>query len=117
MKKTRPSAKNTHRSVVQVDPCSAGAVVLHERPDEAQPEGALKQELGLPLVLGQAEEGHVSEVLLGRLQEELRPLLLRDRGHVVAAHQAQVRQHAHLHTEHGKGSEGSEEISQSEEKK
>lgn len=114
MKKTRPSAKNTHRSVVQVDPCGTGAVVLHERPDEAQPEGALKQELGLPLVLGQAEEGHVSEVLLGRLQEELRPLLLRDRGHVVAAHQAQVRQHAHLHTEHGTGSE---EISKSKEKK
>lgn len=87
---------NAYRGVVKVDPCCARAVVLHERPDEAQPEGPLEQELGLPLVLGQAEEGHVPEVLLGRLQEELGPLLLRHRGHVVAAHQAQVGQHAHL---------------------
>lgn len=86
----------TYRGVVQVDPCCTCAVVLHERPDEAQPEGPLEQELGLPLVLGEAKEGHVPEVLLGRLQQELGSLLLRHCGHVVAAHQAQVGQHAHL---------------------
>lgn len=81
---------NTDRSVVQVHPCSPGAVVLHERPDEAQPEGPLEEELGFPLVLGQTVEGHVSQVFLGRLQQELGPLLLWNRGHVVAADETQV---------------------------
>lgn len=69
---------------------------MHEGPDEAQPEGSLKQELGFPLVLCQTKEGHVSQVLLGRLQEKLGPLLLWDSGHVVAADEAQVCQHANL---------------------
>lgn len=90
--------QHTHRGVVQVHTRGPGAVVLHEGPDEAQPKGSLKQELGLPLVLGQTKECHIPEVLLGRVQEELSPLLLRDRGHVVAAHQTQVGQHAHLRT-------------------
>lgn len=55
----------THCGVVQVHPRGPRAVVLHERPDEAQPERPLKQELCLPLVLGQTEEGHISQVLLG----------------------------------------------------
>lgn len=86
----------TNRSIVQVHSRSPGAVVLHEGPDEAQPEGPLKQELGFPLVLRQPKESHVSQILLGRLQEKLGPLLLRDRGHVVAADQAQVCQHTNL---------------------
>lgn len=81
---------STNRGVIQVDACSSSAVVLHEGPDEAQPERPFKQELGLPLVLRQAEEGHVAQVLLGRLQEELGPLLLWNGGHVVAADEAQV---------------------------
>lgn len=75
----------TDRSVVQVHPRSPSAVVLHERPNEAQPEGSFKEELGFPLVLCQAKEGHVSQVLLCRLQEKLSPLLLWNSGHVVAA--------------------------------
>lgn len=89
-------SRSTHRGVVQVDAGCSGAVVLHEGPDEAQPECSFKQELGFPLVLRQAEEGHVSQVLLGRVQEELGPLLLWNGGHVVAAHEAQVRQHTDL---------------------
>lgn len=84
-------SRSTNRGVVQVDAGRSGAVVLHEGPDEAQPECSFKQELGFPLVLRQAEEGHVSQVLLGRVQEELGPLLLWNGGHVVAAHEAQVR--------------------------
>lgn len=53
-------SSSTNRRVVQVHPCSSGAVVLHEGPDEAQPEGPFKQELGFPLVLRQTKEGHVS---------------------------------------------------------
>lgn len=83
-------SRSTNRGVVQVDTCSSSAVVLHEGPDEAQPECSFKQELGLPLELRQAEEGHVSQILLGRLQEELGPLLLWNGGHVVAADEAQV---------------------------
>lgn len=99
---------STYRRIVQVDSCSAGVVVLHERPDEAQPEGSFEQELGFPLVLRQAKEGHVAQVLLGRLQEELGPLLLWNRGHVVAADEAQVRQHAHLQTEEQEVKEGAD---------
>lgn len=50
----------TNRAVVQVHAGGSGAVVLHERPDKAQPEGSFEQELGFPLVLRQTEEGHVS---------------------------------------------------------
>lgn len=83
-------SRSTNRGVVQVHTRSSSAVVLHEGPDEAQPECSFEQELGLPLVLRQAKEGHVSQVLLGRLQEELGPLLLWHSGHVVAADEAQV---------------------------
>lgn len=89
--KYKASGRSTNRGVVQVHACSSGAVVLHEGPDEAQPECSFKQELGFPLVLRQAEEGHVPQVLFGRVQEELGPLLLWNGGHVVATDEAQVR--------------------------
>lgn len=59
-------------------------------------EGALEQILRLPLELRKAVESHVAQVLLGRLQEELRASLLGYRGEVVAADQTEVGQHADL---------------------
>lgn len=82
--------------VVHLHAARPRAVVLHEGPDELQVESPLKQVLSLSLELCQAEEGHVFEVLFGALQQDLRSLVLRDEGHVVAAHQAQVGQHPHL---------------------
>lgn len=72
------------------------AVELREGRDELQVEGALKQILGLALVFGQAEEGHVAQVTLGALQEDGPALLLAHGGDVVAAHQTEIRQHAGL---------------------
>lgn len=63
-----------------------------------QTKGLLEHVLGFPLELRQTKEGHVPEVLLGGFQEKLGPLLLRKRGHIVAADEIQVRQHAHLQT-------------------
>lgn len=82
--------------VVHLHPARPRAVVLHEGPDELQVKSSLKQVLSLSLELCQAEEGHVSEVFFGALQQDLRSLVLWDEGHVVAAHQAQVSQHPHL---------------------
>lgn len=72
------------------------AVDLRESGDEAQAERPLKQVLRLPLKLSQAVESHVLQVAHGAAQKDVVPLALIHGGQVVAAHQAQVSQHAHL---------------------
>lgn len=82
--------------VVQVDAGRTRAVVLHKRSDELEMEGALEKVLRFALKLGQTKEGHVTQVFLGRLQQDLSTLLLGDERHIVASHKAEVSQHAHL---------------------
>ncbi|KAJ0005568.1 hypothetical protein NQD34_015462, partial [Periophthalmus magnuspinnatus] len=72
------------------------AVDLSEGGDEAQAERPLKQVLGLALELGQAIEGHVLEVAHGAAEQDVSTLALIHGGQIVAAHQAEVGQHAHL---------------------
>ncbi|CAG5990114.1 unnamed protein product [Menidia menidia] len=71
-------------------------IQLCEGRDELKAEGLLKEVLGLPLVLGQAKEGHAPKVALGALQKHGPALLLAHDRDVVAAHQAEVGQHAGL---------------------
>lgn len=72
--------------VVQVNAGCTCAVVLHKWSDELEVEGALKKVLRFALKLGQTKEGHVTQVFLGRIQQDLSTLLLGDERHVVAAH-------------------------------
>lgn len=72
------------------------AVDLREGGNKAQVESALEQVLRLALKLGQAVESHVFKVTLGAGQKNGVSLALVHGGEVVAAHQAEVSQHAHL---------------------
>uniref|UniRef100_G3PXX8 Uncharacterized protein n=1 Tax=Gasterosteus aculeatus TaxID=69293 RepID=G3PXX8_GASAC len=82
--------------VGDVDAGGARAVELREGRDELQVEGALEQILGLTLVLSQPEKGHAAQVALGALHEQCPALVLVHGGDVVAAHQAEIGQHAGL---------------------
>lgn len=72
------------------------AVNLCEGGYEPQTESVLEQVLCLALELCQAIEGHVLQVTLGAGQENGVALALVHGGEVVAAHQAEIGQHAHL---------------------
>lgn len=71
-------------------------IVLGKWRNKVHVEGFLKQVLGLPLKLREAEECHVLQIRFGTFQEDLVSLLFRHDGEVVAADQGQVREHAHL---------------------
>lgn len=80
-------------------PTLAARVVLIDLckgPDEAQTKRPLKQVLRLALKLRKAVKGHVAQVGLGAGQQHMAPLQLAHGRHVVASHQAEVRQHAYL---------------------
>ena len=82
--------------LAQVHVGGSRAVDLRESRDEAQAERPLKQVLRLALELRQAVESHVLQVAHGAAQEDVVALALVHGGQVVAAHQAEVGQHAHL---------------------
>lgn len=82
--------------LAQVHVGGSRTVDLRERGDEAKAERPLKQVLRLALELGQAVEGHVLQVAHGAAQKDVVTLALVHGRHVVAAHEAQVSQHAHL---------------------
>lgn len=71
-------------------------IVLGKWRNKVHVEGFLKQVLGLPLKLSEAEECHVLQIRFGTFQEDLVSLLFRHDGEVVAADQGQVGEHAHL---------------------
>ena len=71
-------------------------VELREGGDEPEVECPLEEKLRLALELREPEERHVLEVALGALQQDGIPLALVHESQVVAAHQAEVGQHAHL---------------------
>lgn len=82
--------------LAQVHVGGSRAVDLRESGDKAQAERPLKQVLRLALELRQAVESHVLQVAHGAAQEDVVALALVHGGQVVAAHQAQVSQHADL---------------------
>ncbi|KAJ0009312.1 hypothetical protein NQD34_001014, partial [Periophthalmus magnuspinnatus] len=82
--------------LADADAGGPSAVDLRKRSNEAQAKRPLEQILRLALKLRQAVEGHVAQVGLGAGQQHVAPLQLAHGRHVVAAHQAEVRQHAHL---------------------
>lgn len=82
--------------LAQVHVGGSRAVDLRESGDEAQAERPLKQVLRLALKLCQAVERHVLQVAHCAAQKDVIALALVHGGQVVAAHQAQVSQHADL---------------------
>lgn len=82
--------------LAQVHVGGSRAVDLRESGDEAKAERPLKQVLRLALELSQAVESHVLQVAHGAAQKDVVTLALVHRRQVVAAHKAQVSQHAHL---------------------
>lgn len=83
-------------SLVDVHIGSPCDVELCERGDELQIECPLKEKLCLPLEFSEPEEGHVLQVVLCALQQDGTSLALVHESQVVAAHQAEVSEHAHL---------------------
>lgn len=71
-------------------------VELCEGRDELEVECPLKEKLCLPLEFREPKEGHVLQVVFRALQQDGIPFALIHESQVVAAHQAEVRQHAHL---------------------
>ncbi|TRZ02042.1 hypothetical protein DNTS_024197 [Danionella cerebrum] len=79
-----------------------GAVELSEWGDEGQAEGVLEEVLGLPLVLGETKEGHVSQVALGTFEQHGPALVLAHDREVVAAHQAEHNKETHHEPKRGR---------------
>lgn len=71
-------------------------IELGEGGNEFQVECPLKEILCFPLKFRQPEEGHVFQIVLGALEENHISLTLVHESQVVAPHQAEVCQHAHL---------------------
>lgn len=86
-----PPGGRAHR-----DPGRPRAVYLSEGGEEVQAERPLEQKLRLSLELGEAEESHATQVAFGAAEEQFGPSLLAHGRQVVAAHQAEIGQHASL---------------------
>jgi len=71
--------------------------VLNEVPGEVEPERVLEEEARLGLVLGESEERHVAQVVLGAVKHRLLALRsTRDGALVVAANEAEICEHSGL---------------------
>lgn len=74
-------------------PCD---VELGEWGNEFQVECPLKEILCFPLKFCQPKEGHIFQIVLGALEKNHVSLSLVHKSQVVASHQAEICQHAHL---------------------